>query len=174
MLAGCGGQQRRDADVPGATYTVAVERASFPREQRLAQRNVLVMSVRNAGRRAIPNLAVTVRGFTTRSGGSRQADLGRDLWIIDRGPQRARTAAEDTWTAGRLEPDATATLRWDVTPVVAGRHRLTYAVAPALTGPARAELATGGEARGSLTVRVSDEPARSRVDPASGEVRRQE
>ena len=174
-LAGCGsGEERRDAGVTKRTYAIALERALFAPRQRLAQRNALVISVRNAGERAIPNLTVTVRGFTDRSGGPRDADLGRDLWIVDRPPAGAATAFEDVWASGRLEPGRTATLRWEVTPVVAGTHELTYEIAPAAAGRGRVELAGGAEPRGSLTVRVTGKPARARVDPRTGGVVRQE
>ena len=173
-LAGCGGDDRRDAGAEERTYTVDVERASFLPRQHLAQRNALVIAVRNAGEETIPNLAVTVRGFSDRSGGPRNADLGRDLWIVDNGPGRAATAFEDTWTAGRLAPGDTATLRWEVTPVVAGTHRLTYEIAPAIAGRGRAELEGGGEAEGSLTASVSAKPAQARVDPRTGQVQRSE
>jgi hypothetical protein len=174
-LTGCGGgDERRDAGVADATYTVAVQRASFPREQRLARRSAFVISVRNAGERTIPNLVVTVRGFTGRASRARNADAARDLWIVDRGPAGAATAFEDTWDAGRLAPARTATLRWDVTPVVAGRHELTYEVAPGLAGGGRAVLARGGAPRGSLTVRVTDRPAQARVDPRTGRIVRRE
>jgi hypothetical protein len=172
-FAGCGGE-RRDADAPKGTYTVAVKRATFPSEQHLAQRSALVIAVRNAGEETIPNLSVVVRGFTDRMGGARNADPTRDLWIIDRGPAGAATAFADTWAAGRLAPGDTATLRWDVTPVVAGRHELTYAVAPALAGSARAQLAGGREPQGTLAVRVLEKPAQARVDPRTGGVQRQE
>jgi hypothetical protein len=173
-FAGCGGGERRDADAPSGTYTVAVKRATFPSEQHLAQRSALVIAVRNAGRQTIPALSIVVRGFTDRMGGARNADPTRDLWIVDRGPAGAATAFADTWAAGRLAPGETATLRWDVTPVVAGRHELTYEIAPALAGSARAQLAGGREPQGTLTARVLDKPAQARVDPRTGAVRRQE
>ncbi len=173
-LAACGGEERRDAGLTDRSYTVAVQRASFEPRQRLAQRNALIISVRNAGEQAIPNLTVTVRGFTDRAGGSRDADRGRDLWIVGRAPTRAGTAFDDTWAVGRVEPGRTATLRWDVTPVVAGTHKLTYEIAPATAGSGRVELSGGEEPRGSLTVRVSAAPSRARVDPRTGEVIRQE
>jgi hypothetical protein len=174
--AGCGGGERRDAGAPDGTYPVAVQRASFPLNQRLAQRSTLVIAVRNTGAKAIPDLVVVVHGFTDRRGGARNADPTRDLWIVDRGPAGAATAFENTWAAGRLEPDATATLRWELTPVVAGRHELTYELAPALAGRARIKLAPRGrgEPQRALTVRVSDKPAKARVDPRTGEVLRSE
>ena len=175
LLGACGGgDERRDAGAPDGTYTVAVERRSFPARQRLAQSAALVLTVRNTGDQAIPELVVTVRGFRDRAGGSRDADLGRDVWIVDEAPGSAATAFEDTWASGRLGVGRAATLRWRVTPVVAGTHTLRYEIAPALAGGARARLTGGGEPSGALRVRVSDRPARARVDPRSGEVRRSE
>ena len=174
VLAGCGGAERRDAGASDATYTVAVARAEFPQRQRLAQRTALVIAVRNTGDRAIPDLVVTVRGFTDRSGGARDADPGRDLWIVDEGPSRAATALQDTWSAGRLEPGRSATLRWELTPVVAGRHDLRYEIAPGFAGAARVQLADGDAPVGDLRVRVTDRPAKARVDPRTGAVVRDE
>lgn len=174
-IGACGGDdERRDADAPRGTYTVDVTRAAFPDVQRLGKQATLVLRVRNPGERPIPNLVVTVRGFRDRAGGSRDADLGRDLWIVDEGPGAAATAFEDTWTAGRLEAGRTATLRWRVTPVVPGTHTVRYAVAPALAGAARARLDGGGRPAGALRVRVRSDPARARVDPRTGAVRRDE
>jgi hypothetical protein len=173
-VSGCGGGERRDADVSARTYTVDVERVSFLARQRLAQRNALVIAVRNAGEQTIPNLTVTVRGFARRAAGSRDAGVGRDLWIVDEEPAGAATAFEDTWSAGRLDPGRTAQLRWEVTPVVAGTHELTYEIAPAVAGNARLRLQSGERARGSLTVRVSQKPAQARVDPRTGAVQRRE
>ena len=173
-LAGCGGAERRDAGAGAATYTVAVQRASFPAQQHLAQRTALVIAVRNTGDRAIPDLVVTVRGFTDRSGGARNADPGRDLWIVDRAPAEAGTALQDSWSAGRLEPGRSATLRWELTPVVAGRHDVRYEIAPGFAGAARAQLAGGDAPRGTLRARVTDQPAKARVDPRTGAVVREE
>lgn len=173
-VTGCGGGERRDAGVEGGTYTVDVQRVAFAPRQRLAQRSALVVTVRNAGEQAIPDLTVTVRGFTDRLAGARNADPTRDLWIVDRDPPGATTAFEDTWSTGPLEPDGSTTLRWDVTPVVAGTHELTYEIAPGVTGDARAERSGGGRPRGTLTVSVTDKPAKARVDPRTGEVKRQE
>jgi len=173
-LGACGGDDRRDAGAPTGTYTVRVERSSFPAQQRLATAAALVLTVRNTGEEEIPDLVVTVRGFSDRSGGSRDADLGRDLWIVDDGPGAQATAFEDTWTAGRLAPGRSKTLRWDVTPVVAGTHTLRYEIAPAPAGAARAQLAGGGRAAGALRARVTAKPAKARVDPRTGAVLRDE
>jgi hypothetical protein len=174
LLGACGGEERRDSDAPDGTYTVAV-RSSFPARQHLAAQTTLALTVRNAGDEGIAELVVTVRGLTDRAGGPRNADLGRDLWIVDEGPGAAATAFQDTWTAGRLEPGHSVTLRWRLTPVVAGTHTVRYEIAPSLAGGARARLAGGGgAAAGALRVRVTDTPARARVDPRTGRVLRNE
>jgi hypothetical protein len=174
LLGACGGGERRDAGAPDGTYTVAVEQRSFPAEQRLAKSAALVLTVRNTGDAAIPDLVVTVRGFQDRSGGARNADVGRDLWIVDDGPAAAATAFQDTWTAGRLDPGRARTLRWQVTPVVTGAHTLRYEIAPALAGAARVRLRGGGRPSGALRVRVTGKPAKARVDPRTGAVLRDE
>jgi len=174
LLGACGGGARRDADAPDATFTVRVERASFPARQHLAQAAALILTVRNTGEEAIPDLVVHVRGFQDRAGGSRDADLGRDVWIVDDGPGAEATAFEDTWIAGRLAPGRAKTLRWNVTPVVPGSHTLRYEVAPSLAGGGRARLASAARAAGTLRVRVSGTPARARVDPRTGAVLREE
>jgi hypothetical protein len=63
-------------------------------------------------------------------------------------------------------------VRWGVTPVLAGRHKLSYAIAAGAGG--RVQLANGDPARGSLTVRVTAKPAFARVDPRTGRVERRE
>jgi len=175
VLLGACGDERRDADAPEGTYSVAVVRSTFAAQQHLGAKTALTLTVRNTGDEAIPDLAVTVRGFTDRSGGPRDADLGRDVWIVDEGPGAAATASQDTWSAGRLAPGRSTTLRWRVTPVVAGSHTVRYEIAPSLTGRARAQLAQGGRAAsGALRARVTNTPAQASVDPRTGQVRRNE
>jgi hypothetical protein len=169
LLAGCGGE-RRDARAPHGAFTVAVERAAFASRQHLAERAELVLTVRNTGVRTIPDLVVTVHGFTDRSGSARDADPTRDVWIVDHGPAGATTAFDDTWAAGELAPGHARTLRWEAVPAIAGTHRISYAIAPATEGPARAELRGGGAPRGTLTVRISSPPAAATVDPRTGRV----
>lgn len=172
--AGCGAGQRQDANDRQGTYTVDLERAQFPARQRIAQRSTFVITVRNAGDATIPNLAVTLHGFTRRTGSSRDANPSASLWIIDAPPRGTQTAIEDTWAAGVLPPGERATLRWRVTPIVAGTHALNYSIAPNLQGSARARLAGGGPPRGTLTVDVVAKPSRTRVDPRTGRVVRKE
>jgi hypothetical protein len=171
--AGCGGGERRDAGVAGGTYTVDIVRAQFPARQHLADKPAFVMTVRNAGDRTIPDLAVTLHGFTARSGGATQADARELVWLIDAEPPGTETAIEDTWAAGALRPGASTTLRWQVTPVLAGTHELDYAVAADLAGGASTRARGGERPRGRLTIRVDAKPAFARVDPRTGAVVRE-
>jgi hypothetical protein len=166
--AGCGGGERRDAGVGERTYTVDIVRASFPKRQHLGDTPAFALTVRNAGDATIPNVVVTLHGFSERSGEASQADPRELVWLVDEPPPGAETAIEGTWAAGPLEPGRQVTLRWRVTPVLPGTHELDYAVAADLAGPLRTRLAGGGRPRGSIAVRVGDRPPRARVDPARG------
>ncbi len=113
VLGGCGAA-RQDVREPRGSYPVQVVSASFPASQRMAEHTHLVISVRNAGNKAIPNLTVTICNVTCRypapvgEGTSvapfaqcvgpswpqclqtaqqeGQANLSRPVWIVDRPP----------------------------------------------------------------------------------------
>ncbi|HEV7882747.1 MAG TPA: hypothetical protein VGO81_04215, partial [Solirubrobacteraceae bacterium] len=95
------------------------------------------------------------------------------VWLVDDFPPGSVTAIEDTWATGPLAPGAQVTLRWRVTPVLAGRHALDYAVAADLAGAGRTRLGGGGRPRGTITARVDERPPRTRVDPRTGRVTRE-
>jgi hypothetical protein len=171
--AGCGGGERRDAATVDRTYTVDIVRAQFHARQKLGDSPAFVMTVRNAGEATIPDLVVTLHGFSQRSGDASQADTRNLVWLIDESPPGSDTAIEDAWAAGPLERGAQVTLRWRVTPVLAGTHALHYALAADLAGPARTRLADGGQPRASITVRVDERPPQTRVDPRTGRVVRE-
>jgi hypothetical protein len=112
-LVGCGGA-RQDANAPSGSFPVVVTAASFPGSQRLSEHTHMVLSVRNAGTKSIPNVTVTVCNVTctypapagegtsvapfsqcvagptpaaclhTQQQG--QANLSRPIWIIDQPP----------------------------------------------------------------------------------------
>ena len=170
LAAGCGGGERQDADEPSGTWTVDVVEAKFPESQRLAKPATLRIRVRNDEDRAIPNVALTVDGFSRRSQQAGLSDPERPVFIVDDPPRGGVTAYTNTWALGRVPPGATKTFEWQVTPVRAGTHRVTYRVAAGLDGKAKAALRGGGAPQGSFTVKVSREPSQARVDPESGEV----
>lgn len=62
-LAGCGAA-RQDATEPSGKFPVQVTAASFPASQRLSEHTHLVISVRNAGSKPIPDLTVTICNVT--------------------------------------------------------------------------------------------------------------
>jgi hypothetical protein len=172
LAGGCGGGPRQDADEPSGTWTVDVVEADFPRAQHLAKQATLKIAVRNTADKAIPNLAVTVDSFSSRSEQPGLADAQRPTWIVDDAPRGGTTAYVNTWALGRVPPNATKTFEWKVTPVKAGTHKVKYRVAAGLDGKAKARLDGGEVPGGTFTVKVSDEPAQSRVDPDTGEVLR--
>jgi hypothetical protein len=171
--AGCGGGERRDAGAASGDYNVDIVRAQFPARQHLAEKPAFVLTVRNTGDRTIPNLAVTLHGFTTREAGSENADPRAPVWLIDEEPPGTVTAVEDTWASGSLAPGRDVTLRWHVTPVLAGRHVVDYSIAADLDGSSDIRVGGGNRATGKVTVRVDAKPAQARVDPRTGRVIRE-
>ena len=176
-------RRRRGRAATGRTavYRVTVTTAGFPPQQRLAQRSVLVIAVRNAGARTIPNVAVTITN--PRWGTAAQpfatliapqpglASRSRPVWIIDRPPGAchfgclpgrsggAVTAYSNTWALGPLAPGRTARFRWALTAVAAGRHLIRYRVAAGLRPAALAVLPGGAPAAGLLVVAVTSTAA---------------
>lgn len=169
-FAGCGGGERQDANEPDRNFDVRVVQASFPAAQKIAEGTRMRIAVRNSGDRAIPNVAVTIDGFSSASQEPGLADPNRPVWIIDQGPRGGDTAYVGTWALGRVEPGRTRTFSWQVTPVVPGRHVVKFSVAAGLNGKAKAQAAGGGRAAGRFDVEVSGKPSDSRVDPSTGAV----
>jgi len=169
---GCGGGERQDADEPRGSFRLEVAEASFPARQSIAERSTLRIRVRNPERRTVPNVAVTVetRGapagaaavaFARREDDPRLADPDRPVWVLDRGPDGGTSAYAGTWSLGPLDGGETRTFEWELTAVEPGRYAVDYRASPGLDG--RARLAAGTEARGTLAVRIDDEPVPARV-----------
>lgn len=171
LAAGCGGGTRQDADEPSGTFKVDVVSARFPAKQRLARSEEMVVEIRNADSKTVPNVAVTLQpGFDYRTERQDVADPTRPIWIVDDGPVGGETAYTDTWALGALRPGETKRFVWKVTPVRAGTHEVSYRVAAGLDGKARAQSAAGDALEGSFDVTVSGKPAQARVDPETGRV----
>jgi len=168
--AACGGGARQGADEPSGTYRVAIVRSSFPVRQHVAAPARLVIDVRNTGRKTVPDVAVTVDAFSSRSERTDLADPLRPIWIVDRPPEGSTTAYTDTWALGPLAAGETKRFVWRLTPVQPGTHRLRYRVAAGLTGQAKAVLAGDRAPEREMTVRISTRPASARVDPETGAV----
>jgi hypothetical protein len=177
-LAGCGGAERQDEDEPEGEFPVAVVSASFPQDQTLAQSSNLVITLRNAGRKTIPNIAVTVDGFNFRKPDPELADPERPQFVIngrprdiggfpeakDASPLGCDTAYVNTWACGPLRAGRERTFRWSVTAVKAGDYAIRWRAAAGLDGKAKAVGPGGGAApRGRFTGTVSDEAPQVRV-----------
>ncbi len=176
-LGSCGGGERQDANEPKGRFPVSVVRAEFPAAQKLAKRSELEIVVRNTGKRAVPNVAVTVHGFDERRPGPGVADPERPVFVIngepkeigsfpeskEAAPEGGETAYVDTWALGRLKPGQRKAFRWSVTAVEAGPFKLSYEVAAGLDGKARAVAAGGGIPRGQFRGAVSKAAPETRV-----------
>jgi hypothetical protein len=193
-LSACGGGQNQAVNEPKGKFPVAVDSATFPASQKLAEHTHLVITVRNAGHKAIPDVAVTICNVTCAypaprgEGSSSQAfaadinqsylaNPSRPLWVIDSGPGAcgyscqnggqgaAVTAYANTWALGRLAPGHTARFDWAVTAVSAGRHVLAWEVAAGLNGKAKAVLSGGrGQPHGTFSVDIGTAPAQTYVN----------
>ena len=177
---------RQDKDEPKGNFPVAVEDASFPLKQDLAESSTMKLVVRNAGNQRIPNIAVTVQCAGSKNGqngsfdrqiaGTQQADKNRPNFVVDRIPGSARPASRqqldplerssayvNTYPLGPLAPNRTATFEWSVTAVRAGDFRLCYRVSAGLDGKAKAVPASG-----SLPIAEEWNGVVSRAAPKTG------
>ncbi|MCD6728259.1 MAG: hypothetical protein LT070_13605 [Solirubrobacteraceae bacterium] len=169
-LAGCGGGERQDANEPRGAFVAEIVASSFPRSQDLAQQAALKVTVRNAGERVIPNVALTVDGFARRATQPDLADPERPVWVVDQGPADGPTAYVNTWALGPLAPDEERTFAWSVTAVRPGTHTVRFRVGAGLDGRARAVTSDDRIPEGAITVHVTRRPRESSVDPKTGDV----
>jgi hypothetical protein len=180
-VAGCGGGQRQDANEPEGHFAVEVVSSTFPEQQKLAQSSNLAITVRNAGRETVPNIALTVTGLNFRSTQPNVADAERPRFAVnglprkiggfpeakDATPVGCDTAYVNTWACGPLKPGDERTFVWNVTAVKAGPYKVAWRVAAGLNGKALAVAAGGGPApsgtfagsvsRAAPKVRVADD-----------------
>jgi hypothetical protein len=169
--ASCGGGDPQDANEPEGDFDVEVVRATFPDDQKLARSSDLVITVRNAGDRTIPNVALTVNGFEYEKRADLElADASRPVFVMDgvpveiggypeakdASPRGCDTAYVNTWACGPLRPGREKTFRWSVTAVRAGPYEISWRVSAGLDGNARAVEVGGDEApRGTFAGTIS-------------------
>jgi hypothetical protein len=176
-FGGCGGT-RQDENEPSGNFPVEVVQAKFPGKQKLAKSSDLVVTVRNAGKETVPNIAVTVNGLDKRSKNPDLADPSRPVFAVngvqveiagfpeskDASPRGCDTAFVNTWACGPLKPNQTKTFRWSVTAVKAGPYKIDWRVNAGLDGKAKAVAMGGGPApRGRFSGTVSDAAPAVRV-----------
>jgi hypothetical protein len=177
VLAACGTGPRQDAKEPRSKFPVEVVTARFPTSQKLAKSSELVIAVRNAGSKTLPNPSVTVHGFDKRRNDTRLADPNRPVFVLngervkiagvpeatEGGPRGCATAQGETWACGPLKPGATRTFRWSVTAVQAGPFKITWRVAAGLYGKAKAVSSGGSPLAGLFAGTISKKPPQARV-----------
>jgi hypothetical protein len=177
-VAGCGGGERQDENEPEGNFPVEVVEAKFPENQKLAKSSDLVVTLRNAGRETIPNIAMTVAGLDRKATAADVADSNRPVFALngvqveiagfpeakDASPRGCDTAYVNTWACGPLKPNESKTFRWSVTAVHAGDFKIDWKAAAGLDGKAKAVAPGGGPApRGSFSGTISDAAPEVRV-----------
>jgi hypothetical protein len=188
-IAACGGGSASNADEAAGAYPVKIVTAEFPAKQRLGETTLLRLGVRNAGRKALPALTVTISvggeegrnsslpfGYRDPQPGIAQPD--RPVWALSAGYPRANgaseragaeTASPKTFDFGPLKPGATTEAVWKLSAVRTGRYEVLYQVGAGLGGTARAETAPGTAAGGSFTTTITEKTPNTVVTD-SGEV----
>ncbi|HUN77391.1 MAG TPA: hypothetical protein VMU32_00555 [Solirubrobacteraceae bacterium] len=185
-VGGCGEAAHQDAGEPQGSFKVRVTRASFPTKQAISRPERLVIDVRNAGSRTLPDVTVAVDSFNYRSDYPNLASRSRPVWFVDQGPGPASkppletvrvvppggavTATTDVWSLGALAPGASRSFVWRVTPVKSGRHTLHYRVYAGQQGRAEAVLADGAAPSGAFSVAIAGRPPQRHFDPETGRV----
>ena len=177
VIAGCGGGERQDENEPKGTFRIDVVDAKFPARQKLAKRSDLVITVRNAGDKTVPNIAVTVLGFDERKKDPDLADPNRPVFVVNGVPKRiggfpesklaapegGETAYVSTWALGPLKRGRTKSFKWSVTAVRGGSYRIRWKVAAGLDGKAKAVDAQGLAPSGSFHGTIDDSAPDTRV-----------
>src|SRR5205085_5320049 len=108
-LAACGGGSRQDVAEPTGSFPVQAS-AAFPASQRLSQHTHLVIKVRNAGTKPIPDIAVTISNPAPNGTGLQPfaqfvkiagaASHSRPVWIVDHPPDRSAGSCGYTCSRG--------------------------------------------------------------------------
>jgi hypothetical protein len=188
-IAACGGDSSSGAEETAGRYPVEVTGARFAAAQSLGQTYLMRLGIRNAGRKTIPALTVSV-SLTGKEGETStlpfaihdpQPDLAqpdRPVWVLaehypklagSSKPGGADTSNQKTYDFGPLKAGDTVDVVWKLSAVRTGRYTLAYAVGAGIGGDAKAETAGGVEPGGTFTARISSAPLDKEVTD-SGEV----
>jgi hypothetical protein len=181
-LGGCSSTKTQDENEPAGNFQVSIVRADFPAKQKLAQSSRLVIRVRNDGSKTVPDIAMTVTGFSKRKNNPQLADPNRPQFVINGKPQTiggvpeakeqapvgCETVYVNTWACGRLKPGAEKLFVWNVTAVQGGPYKVSYRVAAGLDGKAKVVARNGSILSGSFQGEVSDAAPATRVSDKDG------
>jgi hypothetical protein len=155
VALGACGAAKQDENEPEGTYKVDVISASFPGRQRLGETVKLRIQVKNQSGKELPDLAISIEGFSQRVDDPTLATPVRNIWLVNTPPYNSDSAYTDTWTLGKVPAGATRTADWRVTAVRAGTYSLRYRVSAGVDGKAKAELPDGSPPRGSFITHIS-------------------
>jgi hypothetical protein len=188
LLAACGGGSS-DANQGSGSYRVKVTDAGFPTEQRLGQTSLLRLGVRNTGKKALPDLTVTI-SIAGKAGQDSSLPFGvhdptpglaqseRPVWVLAQTyprlagssePGGATTSNRKTFAFGPLKPGKTTAAVWKLSAVKAGHFTLLYSVDSGLSGTDKTKTEGGVAPGGSFVTEISAVPPDTEVTD-SGEV----
>jgi len=186
VVSGCGSGPEQTKGEPKANFTIQVLRASFPAKQSIARTTALVLTLRNASAKTVPNIAVTLDSLQYTENYPELSVSKRPVWVVERGPGAVakppvqtqevaspgggETAYVNTWALGPLRPGGVETFRWIVTPVKSGLHVVHYRVAAGLGGNAKAVLPSGAPVAGRFVSYITPAPPPRHVNPNTGRV----
>lgn len=189
FVAACGGGSSADSNEAEGTYRVEVTEANFPAKQRLGATYLLDLSIRNASKKTIPALTVSIsiKGkegqgstlpFGIRDPQPELAQPDRPVWVLaehypkfagDSTPGGAGTSNPKTFDFGALKAGKSADAVWKLSAVKAGKYTLLYSVEAGLSGKAKAETSGGLTPGGSFAVDINPVEYNTEVTD-SGEV----
>lgn len=189
FVAACGGGSSADSNEAEGTYEVEVTEAKFPAKQRLGGTYLLDLGVRNASKKTIPALTVSIsiKGkegqgstlpFGIRDPQPELAQPDRPVWVLaehypkfagNSAAGGAGTSNPKTFDFGPLKAGKSADVVWKLSAVKAGKYTLLYSIDAGLSGKAKAETDSGRTPGGSFAVDINPVEYNTEVTD-SGEV----
>jgi hypothetical protein len=189
FVAACGGGSSSDSNEAEGTYRVEVTEANFPAKQRLGGTYLLDLGIRNASKKTVPALTVSIsiKGkegqgstlpFGIRDPQPELAQPDRPVWVLaehypkfagDSNPGGAGTSNPKTFDFGELKAGKSADVVWKLSAVKAGKYTLLYSVEAGLSGKAKAETSGGDTPGGTFTVDINPVEYNTEVT-GSGEI----
>jgi hypothetical protein len=186
IVAGCGGGAKQTVGEPEHTYKIEVPEITFKPEQAIGRPAKMRIKVRNADKKTIPNIAVTLDSFYYTEKYPELASTQRPIWVVEKGPGEppqapvqsqavsppggGQTAYDNTWALGALAPGHTQVFEWTVIPVKSGVHHVNVEISAGLAGQAKATLPNGGVLHARFRSEIAPAPPSRHVNPSTGRV----
>jgi hypothetical protein len=189
LLAACGGGSSNDSNQPTGNFPVKVLDASFPAKQFVGQTSQMKIAIRNSGKKALPDLTVTV-GIEGKDGEAAQipfsihdpqvglSNADRPVWVLSAKYPRlegdtvkagAETSSPQTYAFGEVKPGKTVEAVWQLSAVRPGKYTVAYEVDAGLSGEAKAKTSSGTAPGGSFVTEITTSLPETEVNGA-GEI----